>query len=48
MIEVEVDGRKVQVPEGSMRLGWKVFIPITLVWLVVVAVWMQTPWSVWN
>ena len=31
-----------------MRLGWKVFIPITLVWLVVVAVWMQTPWSPWR
>ena len=31
-----------------MRLGWKVFIPITLVWLVVVAVWMQTSWNVWN
>jgi len=30
-----------------MRLGWKVFIPITLVWLVVVAVWMQTPWNIW-
>ena len=31
-----------------MRLGWKVFIPITLVWLIVVAVWMQTPWNIWN
>jgi NADH-quinone oxidoreductase subunit H len=31
-----------------MRLGWKVFIPITLVWLVVVAIWMQTPWNIWN
>jgi NADH-quinone oxidoreductase subunit H len=31
-----------------MRLGWKVFIPITLVWLIVVAVWMQTPWSIWK
>ncbi len=31
-----------------MRLGWKVFIPITLVWLVVVAVWMQTPYSIWK
>lgn len=31
-----------------MRLGWKVFIPITLVWLVVIAVWMQTPLSIWN
>jgi NADH-quinone oxidoreductase subunit H len=31
-----------------MRLGWKVFIPITLVWLVVIAVWMQTPWNIWK
>jgi NADH-quinone oxidoreductase subunit H len=26
-----------------MRLGWKVFIPITLVWIVVVGALMQTP-----
>jgi len=31
-----------------MRLGWKVFIPITLAWLVVVAVLMQTPWNPWS
>ena len=31
-----------------MRLGWKIFIPITLAWLVVVAVWMQTPWNIWR
>ncbi|RCS58678.1 NADH-quinone oxidoreductase subunit NuoH [Parvibium lacunae] len=31
-----------------MRLGWKVFIPLTLVWLVVVAIWMQTPWNIWK
>jgi NADH-quinone oxidoreductase subunit H len=31
-----------------MRLGWKVFIPVTLVWLVVVGAWMQTPWNIWN
>jgi len=31
-----------------MRLGWKVFIPLTLIWLVVIAVWMQTPWNIWN
>jgi len=31
-----------------MRLGWKVFIPLTGVWLVVVAIWMQTPWSIWQ
>ena len=30
-----------------MRLGWKVFIPLTIVWLVVIAAWMQTPWSLW-
>ena len=31
-----------------MRLGWKVFIPITLVWLIVVAVWMMSPLSIWK
>jgi NADH-quinone oxidoreductase subunit H len=31
-----------------MRLGWKVFIPLTIVWLVVVAAWMQTPWNPWQ
>jgi NADH-quinone oxidoreductase subunit H len=30
-----------------MRLGWKVFVPITLVWVVVVAVWMISPLSIW-
>ncbi|MGZ8252028.1 MAG: NADH-quinone oxidoreductase subunit NuoH [Methylophilaceae bacterium] len=28
-----------------MRLGWKVFIPITLVWILVVGAMMQTPWA---
>jgi NADH-quinone oxidoreductase subunit H len=31
-----------------MRLGWKIFIPITLVWLVVVGLWMQSPLSIWK
>jgi NADH-quinone oxidoreductase subunit H len=31
-----------------MRLGWKVFIPVTLVWLVVVGGWMQTPFNIWK
>jgi NADH-quinone oxidoreductase subunit H len=31
-----------------MRLGWKIFIPVTLVWLVVIGVWMQTPYSLWK
>lgn len=31
-----------------MRLGWKIFIPVTLVWLVVIGVWMQTPWNIWK
>lgn len=30
-----------------MRLGWKIFIPVTLVWLVVIGIWMQTPWTIW-
>ncbi|WP_233238719.1 NADH-quinone oxidoreductase subunit NuoH [Bordetella sp. LUAb4] len=31
-----------------MRLGWKIFIPLTGVWLLVVAIWMQTPWNIWR
>jgi NADH-quinone oxidoreductase subunit H len=31
-----------------MRLGWKVFIPVTLVCLVVVAAWMQTSFNIWH
>ena len=31
-----------------MRLGWKVFIPLTLLYLVIVAAWMQTPWNIWK
>jgi NADH-quinone oxidoreductase subunit H len=31
-----------------MRLGWKVFIPVTLVWLVVIGVWMQTSLNIWK
>jgi len=30
-----------------MRLGWKVFIPLTIIWVVVIAAWMQTPLWVW-
>ena len=31
-----------------MRLGWKIFIPVTLVWLVVVGAWMYSPWNIWH
>ena len=31
-----------------MRLGWKVFIPLTIVWLILIAAWMQTPFSIWR
>jgi NADH-quinone oxidoreductase subunit H len=31
-----------------MRLGWKVFIPLTLVYLLIVAIWIKTPWNIWN
>ena len=28
-----------------MRLGWKVFIPVTLVWIVFIGTMMQTRWA---
>ncbi len=31
-----------------MRLGWKIFIPVTLVWLLVVGLWIQSPFNIWN
>ena len=31
-----------------MRLGWKVFIPVTLVWQVLIGLWMQSAWNVWK
>lgn len=31
-----------------MRLGWKIFIPITLVWLIIVGVWIMSPWNIWK
>lgn len=31
-----------------MRLGWKIFIPVTLIWLVVVGAWMQTSFNIWG
>src|SRR5882724_6143460 len=31
-----------------MRLGWKVFIPLTLVWIAVIGLWMQTRWNLWS
>jgi NADH-quinone oxidoreductase subunit H len=31
-----------------MRLGWKVFIPLTLVWIALIGLWMQTPWNIFQ
>ena len=31
-----------------MRLGWKVFVPITLAWILVVGVWMMSPLTIWK
>jgi NADH-quinone oxidoreductase subunit H len=31
-----------------MRLGWKIFVPLCFVWIVVVGVWMMTPLSIWK
>ncbi|MBL6735760.1 MAG: NADH-quinone oxidoreductase subunit H, partial [Burkholderiales bacterium] len=30
-----------------MRLGWKVFIPVTIVWLVLIGVLMRMDWWPW-
>ncbi len=30
-----------------MRLGWKIFIPITIIWIVVLSIWMITPLTLW-
>lgn len=31
-----------------MRLGWKVFIPVCLVWLLVVGLWLHSPLNIWT
>lgn len=31
-----------------MRLGWKVFIPISVFWVVVVGAWVISPWNIWK
>ncbi len=31
-----------------MRLGWKIFIPVTLIWLVFVGLWLHSPWNIWH
>ncbi len=32
-----------------MRLGWKVFLPLTIFWIVLLGAWMQTPlWVCWQ
>lgn len=30
-----------------MRLNWKIFIPVTGIYLVILMIWMITPWSLW-
>ena len=31
-----------------MRLGWKVFVPLCLGWILVVGVWMMSPLNIWK
>ncbi len=31
-----------------MYLGWKVFIPITGLWMLFISIWMKTPFSIWK
>ena len=31
-----------------MRLGWKVFVPLCLLWIPVIGVWMMSPLNIWK
>ncbi|MEN3111768.1 NADH-quinone oxidoreductase subunit NuoH [Uliginosibacterium paludis] len=31
-----------------MRLGWKVFIPLSLLWVLVLGIWIMSPLSIWK
>jgi NADH-quinone oxidoreductase subunit H len=31
-----------------MRLGWKIFVPLCLLWILVIGGWMMSPLSVWK
>ncbi len=31
-----------------MRLGWKVFLPICIAWVVVIGAWMMSPLNIWK
>jgi NADH-quinone oxidoreductase subunit H len=31
-----------------MRLGWKIFIPVCVVWLIIVGFWLMSPWNIWK
>ena len=31
-----------------MRLGWKVFVPLCMAWVLVVGVWMMSPFNIWK
>lgn len=31
-----------------MRLGWKVFLPVTLIWIFILGAWIISPFSIWQ
>jgi NADH-quinone oxidoreductase subunit H len=31
-----------------MRLGWKVFVPLCLIWIPLVGIWMMSPFTIWK
>jgi NADH-quinone oxidoreductase subunit H len=31
-----------------MRLGWKVFVPVCLLWIPLVGIWMMSPFNIWK
>ena len=33
--------------DHTMRLGWKIFLPLTLIYLVGVALWIRSPLNIW-
>ena len=46
---MSVSGALARAGHGdAVTYSRKVFIPLTIVWLVVIAAWMQTPWNPWK
>jgi NADH-quinone oxidoreductase subunit H len=31
-----------------MRLGWKIFLPVCILWVIVVGFWIMSPLNIWK